>query len=643
MMAASATNEPKPADLNGRLTAQRRSAERQHAGALARERACSWLRLLTFFAAAITWVPLEEHPGGALLATIAFVAAFIVAVRAHGRARRARELADRLLLMLDESLRRCGGRAVLIRSAERPAAAPDLDASLRPICDDGPAWELSAQERDDLDLYGPPVGLFGLLNRTSTSFGARRLKEMLERPCLSADYVRARQSAVAALQRQGGARHRIMAATAGLRGRDALFEGLVRGIRDAEPLPRPSRIMLIRLWSIPSAGLFIAGLVLIGLGELATSYLVLGILLFNSLVYLRLQRLVRARVDPWKNIGPAATGYLEAAWQAHTDLPDEPTLRRLGEALAVVSQRPALPALRASAGWADSGGMIHALCNVVFFYDVHVASAILRSVLPHRDALLAGIAALAELEALNSLACFAEETADGGPTCYPTLVADPVLQIRAGRHPLIPPDRAVANDIMLDAATRLWVVTGPNMAGKSTLLRMCGVNCLLAQVGTVALAEAMSLAPVRLMTDLQVRDNLAENESYFLAEVRHLRKMVLPEKDGVAVLGLMDEPFRGTNSAEQVAASVAVVEHLLGTGGFFLLATHERCLADLAEHTASAENRHFREQLDCDGLVFDYRLYPGPADTRNALLVLTREGYPPAILQRAQAWLDRAE
>jgi DNA mismatch repair ATPase MutS len=175
------------------------------------------------------------------------------------------------------------------------------------------------------------------------------------------------------------------------------------------------------------------------------------------------------------------------------------------------------------------------------------------------------------------------------------------------------------------------------------LLRMCGVNCLLAQIGTVVMAEAMTLCPVRLISDLQVRDNLADDESYFLAEVRHLRRMVVPESDGGHLLGLMDEPFRGTNSAEQVAAALAVVEHLLRTPNFFLLATHEQRLTGLADKLDGAENRHFQENLSAEGLVYDYRLRLGPAVTRNALRVLQREGYPRALLDRAQEWLGAAE
>jgi DNA mismatch repair ATPase MutS len=192
----------------------------------------------------------------------------------------------------------------------------------------------------------------------------------------------------------------------------------------------------------------------------------------------------------------------------------------------------------------------------------------------------------------------------------------------------------------LDSASRIWIVTGSNMAGKSTFLRMVGVNSLLAQIGATPTARGMRLTPLRLISDLRARDNLAQSESYFLSEVRHLRRMIAPPAGDEPVLGLIDEPFRGTNSQDQTAASVAVVRHLLACGHLFLLATHDRHLTTLADGRAAA-NFHFRENLGSDGLVFDYKLHVGPATTRNALRILEHEGYPESLLHDAHAWLEQ--
>jgi DNA mismatch repair ATPase MutS len=399
---------------------------------------------------------------------------------------------------------------------------------------------------------------------------------------------------------------------------------------------------MLTVWSVVSAVITVIALFLTGLGALGWTYALVLVLSLNGLIYLRLKPALNRRLGPWRAVSRAAAGYLHAAQQAAADLPDTPELRPLQESFAAVAEPSVLTALCKRVGWADSGGMLHTLCNVVFFLDFHVARSILRCAVPNRDKLVDGLRVLADLEALNSLACFAYESPGRHPVCYATVTAERQISIAGGRHPLIPPDRVVPNDVYLRPPASTWVITRPNMAGKSTLLRMCGVNCLLAQIGTTALAERMTVKPARLITDLRIRDSLAKNESYFHAEVRHLRRMVLGADDGSPVLGLVDEPFRGTNSDEQVAASLALVEHLQGLSGFFLIATHEERLAALAGRSDQAQNHHFHEELDKAGIVFDYRLRPGPAEARNALRILEREGYPNELLKRAHMWLENA-
>jgi DNA mismatch repair ATPase MutS len=247
--------------------------------------------------------------------------------------------------------------------------------------------------------------------------------------------------------------------------------------------------------------------------------------------------------------------------------------------------------------------------------------------------MLEGLAAMAEFEALASLACFSA----GQPVrCYPQVVGNTELTITGGFHPLIPGAQAQANHVHLTDTERMWVVTGPNAAGKSTYLRMVGVNILLAHLGAAVPARQMTFSPLRLLTDVRIRDDLARHESYFLSEVRRLRRMVADVRTDPPLLGLIDEPFRGTNSSERTAAGVALVEHLLVSDHLFLLATHEETLAQTASASSAAENYHFQEHLAAHGIVFDYRLRPGPAGTKTAIRILEQEGYPPTLLNRAR-------
>jgi hypothetical protein len=496
---------------------------------------------------------------------------------------------------------------------------------------------------------------------------------MIEHPCLDAKRIRARQDTVRWLDAHPAARIAVMAEAIPLRSPHADLDAVVRAIRGARILPDSIMATVLRGWGAAGGLLCVVALAQAARGVDGWGWVFGGLLILNSFLYLRMHRVLRRAITPWQNLPLAMAGWEAAAragcghlrnaarGEVETEFEDglnaerprglKPAARGEGgdatSALAVlrgafarITEPEVLAAINGLIGWSQAGGMIHAICNVVFFYDLHVADALMRRVCAHRDELLRGLSALAETEALCGLACFAWEQP---VTSYPVPIDARVLDIRGGRHPLIPPDDVVANDIRLNERTHVWIVTGSNMAGKSTLLRVAGVNALLAQIGTAVTAEAMRFSPARLVSDLSVHDNLAKHESYFLAEVRHLKRMVAPPDGDHSILGLIDEPFRGTNSQEQVAAALAVTEHLIKSPGLFIVATHEHrltTLGDDASESAPARNHHFRENLEAGGMVFDYKLHPGPAQTRNALLVLEKEAYPATILTSARRWLE---
>jgi hypothetical protein len=541
-------------------------------------------------------------------------------------------------------------------------------------------------------MYSPPVGLFGLLNRTSTPIGARRLADWLESPLLEAGLIDARQAAVRRLDQAPAERLRMMAAVAALRLEQRPLYGLVLALQQVKPLEIGMNVTGLRAWSLVTLAAALLSIYQVFAGQIGWLSFLLVLLIVNGMILFRLRRAVGECLKPWQSVSPAAAGYLIAARQAAGDLPQEGELGELRGSFEQVIAPDALPGLAWRVGWSEGGGIMHELFNLIAFHDLHAAASILKCALPHREALLRGLGALADLEALLSLGCYAWEQ----PTaCYPEMGGGSpppdaraprpapldhrpldhrppdhrpldhrplddsplgdcmpeggrlleirgggLLDIRGGRHPLVSPRRVVANDARLDAEQRMGIVTGSNMSGKSTFIRMVGLNVVLAQVGSAVTAEAMRLSPLRLLTDLRARDDLSLDASYFLAEVRQLKRMLLPPPGDAPVLGLIDEPLRGTNSAEQVAASVAVVEHLLASGHLFLIATHDFKLTELADGRAAA-NYHFREDLDRDGLVFDYKLRPGPATTRNALRILEREGYPEQVVRRAKEWVQR--
>ncbi len=234
-----------------------------------------------------------------------------------------------------------------------------------------------------------------------------------------------------------------------------------------------------------------------------------------------------------------------------------------------------------------------------------------------------------ELEALISLANFA---ALNPGYSFPdiSLPAEFAFQARDMGHPLLPPQEKVCNDFTLTAPGQIAIITGSNMAGKSTFIKTVGINLCLAYAGGTVNARLLRAVPMRLHTCIRIRDSLTDGYSYFYAEVQCLKHLLekLREQDKLPVLYLVDEIFRGTNNRERLIGSRAYLRSAAGKNGLGLLATHDLELASLAEENHPVHNYHFRDQVQAGKLIFDYKIQTGPCQTSNALSIMQMEGLP---------------
>ncbi|MEN9810310.1 MAG: hypothetical protein RLZZ488_1877 [Pseudomonadota bacterium] len=200
-------------------------------------------------------------------------------------------------------------------------------------------------------------------------------------------------------------------------------------------------------------------------------------------------------------------------------------------------------------------------------------------------------------------------------------------------HPLLPAHQRIGNDLLLDSAQRCLLLTGSNMAGKSTLLRALGMNALLAQMGCVVCARKFKLPRLEVLCAIQVSDSLESGASYFYAEVRRLvrvlERLQMPPDENAHRLFLIDEIFRGTNNRERFLGSWQVIEALLKTGAFGVLTTHDLALTRLEDDVEGVRNFHLRETVGQQGMLeFDYLLRRGPCPTTNALIIMQQAGLP---------------
>ncbi len=226
--------------------------------------------------------------------------------------------------------------------------------------------------------------------------------------------------------------------------------------------------------------------------------------------------------------------------------------------------------------------------------------------------------AAGEFDALLGLAQYAVERPGH---VFPTFDDAPGLDAVHLGHPLIPEGRLQRNSLRLGrGSAEILVVTGSNMAGKSTLLRAIGANVVLARMGAPVAASRLVLGPVALGASIAVHDSLQDGVSRFLAELLALRRVLDTGSPEEPLLFLLDEVLGGTNSSDRRLAAQALVEELERRGAVGILTTHDLTLAELEhELPGRVRNMHFRERIAGERMEFDYQLREGPLRRGNAL------------------------
>ena len=197
-------------------------------------------------------------------------------------------------------------------------------------------------------------------------------------------------------------------------------------------------------------------------------------------------------------------------------------------------------------------------------------------------------------------------------------------------HPLIPFGDKVCNHFRAGNLGEVQLITGSNMAGKSSFLRTVGINLCLAYAGGAVDAASLETDLFRLFTAIRVADSVTDGISYFYAEVKRLKALLaaLEQDEERPLFFLIDEIFRGTNNRERLLGSRAYIRALVGQNGVGLIATHDLELVQLADEMPQVSNFHFRDFVESGRMRFDYRLRPGPSPTTNALKVMAVEGLP---------------
>jgi hypothetical protein len=473
---------------------------------------------------------------------------------------------------------------------------------------------------NDLDLFGHG-SLFELLSIARTRAGEETLAAWLTTAALPPE-IHARREAIAELAPALDLRERV--ALAGTDVRAGIHSEALVAWAEA-----PS--VLLRAWPRWIAAILTLAAIAsfawwIAIGDAGPFVIVVVMeILFSTPLRARVDRALHAADGPARDLDILAHVLLQLEAQQFTSA----RLRSLRDSLQThgVVASLAIHRLHRLVEWHDwQHNPFFAIIGAALLWGTHIAFAIEHWRRQHGARVAVWLHAVAEFEALSSLSTYRFERPEDP---FPEIV-DAATAVYEGidlGHPLIPEGRMVRNDVRLTPPTRLFVVSGSNMSGKSTLLRTVGINAVLAFAGAPVRARALRLTPLVLGATLRIQDSLQEGRSRFYAEITRIRQIADRATGAVPVLFLLDEIFHGTNSHDRLVGASGVLRSLVDRGAIGLITTHDLALtAVVSELAPRAHNVHFEDHFEGGEIHFDYRLKPGPVTRSNAIALMRAVG-----------------
>ena len=269
--------------------------------------------------------------------------------------------------------------------------------------------------------------------------------------------------------------------------------------------------------------------------------------------------------------------------------------------------------------------LISTILNGLVFWELRQVMQIEKWKELHAADLPKWIDTIGSIDAYCSLATFSYNNPE---YIFPTIYDQPFrLQATAMGHPLMNRDKCVRNGIDIDKRPFFMIVTGANMAGKSTYLRTVGVNYLLACIGAPVWADQMLIYPARLVTGLRTSDSLTDNESYFFAELKRLQLIINMLKNGDELFIILDEILKGTNSVDKQKGSLALITQFINMNTNGIIATHDLLLGTLIDvFPDNIGNYCFEADIKDNELTFSYKMRKGLAQNMNACFLMKKMG-----------------
>jgi hypothetical protein len=476
----------------------------------------------------------------------------------------------------------------------------------------------------DVDLFGD-ASLFQYLNRTVTGYGRDILAGWLADPYVVTGNLRDRQEIIRELSSKKSWRHRFMSSGMKVPFEKDQVDGLLSWMRD-DNISGSSALKKSILIILPAITLISAGL------------LIAGILHYSIFIFIILC-----------NLAFVASG-LKATNMIHRDLSGRYTqlssMNMLLEAFEYESFNSSTlneikSEISGSGGSAAAavkklGRLIESfdsrlnmiggfVLNGLVLWDFQCILRLEKWKSENKDHFPLWLETLGKVDAFVSLGNYAY---NNNNFVYPVL-SDSNIIFSAGSlgHPLIEDEKRICNSFTLSQSGNICIITGANMAGKSTFLRTVAVNFMLGMTGCPVCASDMVFSPVKLFTSMRTTDSLSSHESYFYAELKRLKILKARISNKEHVFFILDEILKGTNSTDKALGSRMFIERLVELEGTGLIATHDISLGEMEkEYPEKIFNMCFEIEIDGEAIKFDYRLQPGITKKMNAALLMKQMG-----------------
>ena len=475
----------------------------------------------------------------------------------------------------------------------------------------------------DLDVFGSN-SIFQLINRTNTSIGKKLLGDWLKYPFLKAANILENQDAVQDLSKRLDWRQNFQAV--GLTWEESIEEkeDLIRWLNDPVTIVQKP-FYKVMLWGFPLLTTICLLMAILSFVKVQVLFMFMIVQLF--IVSLHLKTLLKYSLQISKKTKVLKKYAQLFKWIENEEFTST-KLKEMRQKLSnhKTSAHNSIHQLAEMVNYMEQGGSFVGIAfNGLFMWSLQYLYRIEKWQTIHKSHVQDWFEIAGEFDTLSSIANLCYNRPE---YIFPNPVADTYQLVGKGiGHPLIESGVSVKNNVEFIDQGQFWIITGANMAGKSTYLRTVGVNFILAMIGAPVCAKEFTFRPMTIYTSMRTRDSLQSNESFFYAELKKLKKIIDKLEDREPIFVILDEILKGTNSLDQHTGSKALIEQLIKLNAVGLIATHDLSLGELIEeYPDKIQNKCFEIEINDQELAFDYKLRDGISQNLNATYLMKRMG-----------------